>query len=292
MLFSALKWTPTNNEQVITPLFLEDTLVLGVEWKKYTHWKNLTDFCVYAYLREEDDEYGPKNSVRYVGEGAPKRIISKTHRVRVPSPDFIMAIDGITKKKARELEEVLIKKFGRISKNSGILENINHKFGGGDHPKPPRKIEKCKFCEKEYAHIQYHEDHCNLNPDRKRGTKKHSYVNCQHCGEQFTASQSKQHERRCSMNPTPSSVPHKILKCKFCEREVLSSAMPQHERSCQHNPERVAGPGTGLSFEKVPCKFCHNNWSKNNIDIHERSCKLNPNRVPGVRAGKCKTKDK
>lgn len=288
MLFSALKW-----ESVITaPLYLEDLTHLELQWKQYTHWKNLNECCVYLYLRECEDEYGPKFSVRYVGEGSPRRVASKGHRVPVPSDNqYIFVVDGLTKKEVRDIEEKIIKIFGRIARGTGILENIKHKCGGQEDPIPPRKKMRCRYCEKMYAHIGFHEAHCKKNPQfTKRKHYEYEYKNCQYCGKSFTKNQVGQHERCCPYNPDPKPSSHKILKCKFCEKESLSSAMPQHERTCAKNPDRVPGPGTGEKFPKIQCSMCDKMVASNNIAIHERSCPNNPNRVPGVRAGKSSKK--
>jgi hypothetical protein len=287
MLFSTLNWEPVKK----APLFIHDVNDIISTWKQYTHWKNLNDYCVYVYLREESDEHGPKYSIRYVGEGQPKRIISKNHRVRIPiSGEFIFVVDGLTKKEVRDIEEKIIQVFGRISKGTGILENLKHKCGGQEDPVPPRKKELCQYCGNEYAHLQFHERHCDKNIDREYGTKTYQYTKCQYCGDEFTINQAQQHERSCKRNPDPKPSSHKMLSCKFCDREVLSSAMPQHERTCAKNPNRVAGPGTGNTFSKIQCSMCDRMVAYNNIAIHERSCKNNPNRVPGVRYGKTSKK--
>lgn len=98
--------------------------------KPYSTWTALSGFYVYGYLREEDDEFGPKGSLRYIGEGKGRRLVMP-HGVRVPSSEFIVIFtDDITKKESILMEEQLISHYGRIINGTGILENIKPKAGG------------------------------------------------------------------------------------------------------------------------------------------------------------------
>lgn len=93
-------------------------------------YKNL-EFCIYAYLRESEDEHGPENSIYYIGEGLITRP-EDTHRVRIPSRKYIKILKrGIDKKEAWAGEELLINYFGRTWNNTGIL--LNKKKGGDYH---------------------------------------------------------------------------------------------------------------------------------------------------------------
>jgi len=189
MIFSNLSWTPLITEGPIQPLFIEDVISLGIIPIKFTHWKELSGYCVYGYLREEDDQYGPKGSVRYIGEGLPKRITHKNHRVIVPSNEFIVIFkNNVTKKETRKTEEELIKFYGRISRGSGILENIKHKCGGTEDPKPHKKS-ICQYCEKEFAHTEFHEKRCSQNPNREYGKKTLTYIKCQFCEGEYSKTQ-------------------------------------------------------------------------------------------------------
>jgi hypothetical protein len=108
-------------------LLLEQLL----KYRKYTHWKDLTSCCIYGYLRETDDEYGPAGTLYYVGEGTPSRVIDKNHGVKVPSPaNIVIFADGLTKQESKIGESLLVSYYGRINKKTGILENI--KPGGED----------------------------------------------------------------------------------------------------------------------------------------------------------------
>lgn len=115
----------------IDDLLVDSTLAARLQPRSFTSKHDLHGHTVYAYLREEDDEYGPAGSVRYVGEGVVGRAISKDHGVRVPTDKKFIVIltDRIVKVEGLELENKLVKLFGKICDGTGILENI--KDGGG-----------------------------------------------------------------------------------------------------------------------------------------------------------------
>jgi hypothetical protein len=111
-------------------IFVEDSVTLSFCPRKYSGPDGISRFCVYGYIREEDDDHGPAGSVRYVGEGKSGRPKDK-HRVRVPADEYIVIFqDNLEKKQATSAEEKLISFYGRIVNGSGILENKAPKAGG------------------------------------------------------------------------------------------------------------------------------------------------------------------
>lgn len=112
-------------------LFIDDLKSLPAEHvhlfkpRPFSTSSNIQDLCVYAYLREEDDENGPKGSIYYVGEGASTRPSGK-HRIHVPSSTniWILSDRHEHKDETRYREALLIHYYGRIIDGTGILLNI------------------------------------------------------------------------------------------------------------------------------------------------------------------------
>jgi len=83
-------------------------------------------FYVYAYLRSQDSEHGPKLSPYYVGKGQGGRCYGKTGRPagRPRDKSYIVFVqEGLTEEEAFALETYCIKLYGRIDIGTGILYN-------------------------------------------------------------------------------------------------------------------------------------------------------------------------
>lgn len=137
-------------------LFINDIKALAPEIanlfnpKKLRSTDDIRGTCVYAYVREQTDKYGPIGSVYYIGEGNSCRPSGHHDNVVVPTEDHIYILnDGLTKVEARGQEAILISYFGRIKNGSGILLNKSlgslrsfyepHLFSEAS-PKTPRMI--------------------------------------------------------------------------------------------------------------------------------------------------------
>lgn len=244
-------------------LFIEDLASLPENEREmfcprpYVSEGDISGFCVYAYLREESDEYGPKGSVRYVGEGTNERPTGPHRNVRVPSNEHIVILsDRLTKDDGLLREDILIDYFGRIITGTGVLENV--RVGGrgwgvlGRRWTLPEKT--CKYCGGTFKRLDLHEEVCDMNGDRG---KSHN--------------QGRQYPKE---------------PCQFCNQMMSVSQMTLHETHCDMNPDRVPGIRKGKSFDKKSCKYCGTECSICNIDRHEKSCRLNENRVPGATKGR------
>jgi hypothetical protein len=88
--------------------------------------QNPNRFYVYAYLRSQDSEHGPKLSPYYVGKGQGGRCYGKTGRPagRPRDKGYIVFVqEGLTEEEAFALETYCINLYGRIDIGTGILHN-------------------------------------------------------------------------------------------------------------------------------------------------------------------------
>ena len=96
-----------------------------------------SDYYVYAYLRKQDSETGPKMSPYYIGKGKGGRAFSKNRKgVSVPKDKSLIVFveENLTEIDAFSLEKYCIKLYGRVDIGSGILRNLTDGGSGGfDH---------------------------------------------------------------------------------------------------------------------------------------------------------------
>jgi NUMOD3 motif len=79
--------------------------------------KNIVNFYVYAYLREDQTPY-------YIGKGKGKRAWENNHGVNLPEESRIIMIEtNLSQQEAFELEIKLIEQYGRKDLGTGILRN-------------------------------------------------------------------------------------------------------------------------------------------------------------------------
>jgi hypothetical protein len=280
-------------------LFVEDISNLPEYIKNYlnptllTHIKQLSGCCVYGYLREHDDEYGPSGSLYYIGEGRSNRPSEKHNNVKTPDPSLIVIFsDNITKDTATNYEIILINHYGRIDIHTGILMN---KTSGANNWGPLGKVyetTQCKFCGEHFAKnsaILLHEMFCINNPNKKihkYAGKKFTKAPCKYCNKLFSIGNGIVfHETYyCTHNPNkkPPLVKSKpaIVSCKFCSSNIATNNIKAHESRCLHNPNKIANPLTGKLIEKESCPFCHQLFGQGTgITRHVKSCKENPKRI-------------
>jgi hypothetical protein len=88
-------------------------------------------YYVYAYLREKASAIADAGTPYYIGKGKNKRAWSKDHLVKVPDDknNIVLVECGLTLIGALAIERRLIKWYGRVDANSGILRN---RTDGGD----------------------------------------------------------------------------------------------------------------------------------------------------------------
>ena len=88
---------------------------------------NTNQFYVYQYIRKNDSKNGLAGTPYYIGKGKNNRAYQRVHgnNVSVPTELFRIQIisENLTEEAAFQLEIELIKKYGRIDKRNGCLQN-------------------------------------------------------------------------------------------------------------------------------------------------------------------------
>lgn len=175
-------------------------------------------FYVYAYLRDKDSQTAKAGTPYYIGKGSGKRAWShcKNDSTHPPSDKSHIVIleNNLTNIGAFAIERKLIRWYGRIDNNTGILRN---KTDGGEgtagYKQSPEHIQKrshsrsklysitftCKCCNsqfersfqlgKEYAKLHY--DYCSPACLSKLTSI------CTHCGRHIRPVNLTKHVNKC-----------------------------------------------------------------------------------------------
>ncbi|CAB4129575.1 hypothetical protein UFOVP116_44 [uncultured Caudovirales phage] len=82
-------------------------------------------YYVYAYIRSKSSETAAAGTPYYIGKGKDKRAWAK-HRVPIPATDMIILLEtNLTEVGALAIERRLIRWYGRVDNNTGILRNLS-----------------------------------------------------------------------------------------------------------------------------------------------------------------------
>lgn len=113
---------------------------------KHIYRKYPNGYYVYAYIRSKDSVNGKAGTPYYIGKGTKSRAWGK-HTVSVPTEEWRIVIiaQNLTDFGAQCLERRLIRWFGRLDLDTGILHNKTAGGVGGHesyHPNKPRKGHK------------------------------------------------------------------------------------------------------------------------------------------------------
>lgn len=251
-------------------IFINDLPLLEVyDFEPRPFDNQIQGYCVYGYLRESTDEYGPAGSLRYVGEGAPSRPLAK-HAVRVPDAEYIVILkDRLDKNGGVDREKILVSHYGRIDLGTGILEN--RKEGGRGWGTAGKKYPKqaCKYCGVGQRRLTLHEKSCKSNPNRVDGITKgveHNRTNCQYCDR--LVSRVGVHEKCCEKNPNRVVATYNKIHCKHCFKLRGERQIVQHESTCEANPARIESVSV-----KENCQYCDSLISVRQLKRHERHCR-------------------
>ena len=90
------------------------------------YFNYLQEYYVYAYIRHKDSKIAIAGTPYYIGKGKKDRAWSKQHSVPVPKDSryIVMIEHHLTEVGALALERRLIRWYGRLDNNTGILRNL------------------------------------------------------------------------------------------------------------------------------------------------------------------------
>jgi len=191
----------------------------------------MLQFYVYAYLRNKDSKTAKAGTPYYIGKGCGDRAWKHTTNDVIAQPndtrDIVILEHGLTELGAFALERRMIRWWGRIDNNTGILRNltdggegtsgykqskehIKKRFTDRKTIKAPEVLNtfKCVVCNKIFDKIfsvnnklkDWKPEHCSLECSRKTQSSRISSntVTCR-CGQVTRPCNLKRHQNKCKM---------------------------------------------------------------------------------------------
>lgn len=191
----------------------------------------MLQFYVYAYLRNKDSKTAKAGTPYYIGKGCGARAWKHTSNDVIAQPhnsrDIVILEQGLSELGAFALERRMIRWWGRIDTNTGILRNLTDGGEGtsgykqsADHikkrftdrklTKAPevQNIFKCVVCDKLFDKIfsvhnklkDWKPDHCSLECARKTQSSRisNNSVVCP-CGHETRPCNLKRHQIKCKI---------------------------------------------------------------------------------------------
>ena len=191
----------------------------------------MLQFYVYAYLRNKDSKTAKAGTPYYIGKGCGDRAWKHTTNDVIAQPndtrDIVILEHGLTELGAFALERRMIRWWGRIDNNTGILRNltdggegtsgykqskehIKKRFTDRKTIKAPEVLNtfKCVVCNKIFDRIfsvnnklkDWKPEHCSLECSRKTQSSRISSntVTCR-CGQVTRPCNLKRHQNKCKM---------------------------------------------------------------------------------------------
>lgn len=139
--------------------------------------QRMNTYYVYQYLRAKDSDIAMAGTPYYIGKGKGKRAWRKGQSERIQPPsdpnNVVIVAENLTESQAFDLEMLLISKWGRIDKETGILRN--RADGGPGAPGAIRTEEhkqKVGKANKNRAHHSPSPEAIKKRADANRGKKR------------------------------------------------------------------------------------------------------------------------
>jgi len=193
-----------------------------------------------------------------------------------------------------------------------LLLNKAHRYGATPAFRLPDNFKykkaSCQYCNIEFgvSGLDWHEQLCDLNPNKHIPTK-----SCQYCNKTMMSRMQGRHEAACKLNPQRIRVSHKKpakVECNYCNNLFSHGHLHSHIHACTKNPNYIPQyvcPFCNLDMRKkhpliihmmtcshnpeyskksytrarTTCEYCHTTISFNRHNKHVTSCLKNPNRL-------------
>jgi hypothetical protein len=244
----------------------------------YSKTNSPNGFYVYAYIRSKDSDTAKAGTPYYIGKGKDDRAWKKGkhEKIKVPTNHYYVTIleYNLTEVGALAIERRMIKWYGRVDNNTGILRNMTEGGDGtsgfkitGRKNGPCASSTKVKIGDANRGKKQ-------IKPAwNKNKTGVYSEETLRHW------STVRKGRPRSEEDKEKLRTPHATASCIYCRKSGGLNTMKQfHFDKCRHNPN---GPDISFSKKKLTCPHCNLEGGSNMMKrYHFSKCKLNPNRIP------------
>lgn len=234
----------------------------------------MSEYYVYAYLRENTSETAAIGEPYYIGKGKDRRAYRshRKHGIHLPknTDNIVVLWEGLTEEFAMEMEMLLIATYGRADNDTGILRN---KTDGGDGasgwiPTEENKRNIAKATKEAQSSTEYREARRAFQNERiKNGT--HKLVRREDGssigGE--TARRLIEDGEHHFLDKNPNDV---RCSCLVCHKETNVPGLGKHKKCHGETPAKLALNLAGINV-RVSCIVCHHETNYPSLSRHIKS---------------------
>jgi len=202
----------------------------------------LISYYVYAYIRSQSSKNGYAGSPYYIGKGKGRRLYEK-HGIRIPTDrKYIVVLEqNLSEIGALALERRLIKWWGRINTNTGILRNLTD---GGEGSTGAKIIHSPESNAKRSATLKgrqkgpnslEHNKNISKSKKGKKGKPQTEESKLKNSLSNKGRIVSEETGKKISLAKIGKPCPQKIIECPHCKKTGGNSNMKRfHFDNCRN----------------------------------------------------------